>query len=244
MDNHSHHSSHSHSSHSHSSAQKQQSRKIMRICILGIFFLSILVMIPYIAHKLFPFITSILAYHKINVSSICYTLLRFCMLLLPLFLIAPAFLYREHIEKPNLIGKLLSVTSFLFFFGMIADIFSYNILNNYVDTGDDPIMLKLLWNNIDLPGVIFCFIQGALYLILSKSLRGHKKNIVILFAVTFLAGIIMPISYMAIKGTLFTGYWDTWFSKNIYFYISQLLMLIGLILAASSRYMWSLIFWN
>ena len=239
------HSSHHHHHHHHSSEpEKKQLKHYLRIVILCLFAAAVLVMIPYIAHKFLPFIKSISFYHKINISSICYLALRVCLMAIPFVLAVPAVFYKEYIEKAAIISKLLSLTSFFFFTGMVADILTYNVLGGYVDDGSDPIMLKLLWNNTGLAGVGFCFIEGVIYLILSKKVKGHKKDIVILFALAFVLGAVMPLAYMMRTGTLGGSGWSVWFSKNIYFFISQGLTLIGLIIAGTSRWLWSSAFLN
>lgn len=238
------HHHHHHHSHEHTASEKKDPRFYIRIAILCIFALAVLVYIPYIAHKFLPFIRSVSYYHKFNVSSICYILLRICLMTLPIILALPGLLYSEYMDKPKLIGKCLGLISFFYFTGMIADIVTYNVIGGYVDDGSDPIMLKLLWNSADTVGITFCGVQGALYLILSKMLRGHKKNIVIMFFITFAASILMPLAYGWLNHTMFTSTWYVWFYKNIYFYISQAVTLIGLLLSASSRYLWSSAFWH
>lgn len=165
-------------------------------------------------------------------------------MLLPVVLFVPSLAYNDYMDKPKMIAKILSLVSFFYYAGMVADIITYNVVGGYVDDGSDPILLKLLWNNIGMMGILFCFIQGTLYLILSKMLRGHKKTVVIMFAVTFIVGAVMPLAYDLYRGVIFTESWYTWFYKNIYFYISQAILLIALIIAASSRWLWSSAFWH
>lgn len=243
MENETHHHHHHHSHHS-AAADKKDPRFYVRIAILCIFVCSVLVYVPYVAHKFLPFLRSVSYYHKINVSSICYIALRICLMALPIILALPGLLYKEYMEKPKLIGKCLGLISFFYFTGMVADIVTYNVIGGYVDDGSDPIMLKLLWNNTDTVGIFFCGVQGALYLILSKMLRGHKKNIVIMFFITFAAGALMPFAYAWYTHTIFSQAWYVWFYKNIYFYISQAITFIGLLLSATSRWLWSSAFWH
>lgn len=242
MENETHH--HHHHSHQSSTSEQKDPRVYVRIAILCIFALAVLIFIPYIAHKFLPFLRSVSYHHKFNVSSICYILLRICLIALPIILALPGLLYSEFMDKPKLIGKCLGLISFFYFTGMVADIMTYNIIGGYVDDGSDPIMLKLLWNNAGTAGIFFCGVQGVLYLILSKMLRGHKKNIVIMFFITFAAGALMPFAYALYTHTMFTESWYVWFYKNIYFYASQAVTLVGLLLSASSRYQWSYAFWH
>lgn len=237
----SHHRSHRHH---HSLKHETKLQRTLRYTILVLFCLAVAVMIPYFAHKFCPFIKSVMVHRKVNISSICYIALRFLLMIFPLSLALPALIYNDYIQKPNLIAKLMNLVAFFFFASTVADIFSYNVLSNYVDDGSDPIMLKLLWNDISLVAVAFSLIEGTLWLITSRLLTGHKKHVKYMFLLTIGFGIIAPYAYMYMTHQLFTPAYHVWFSKNIYFQISQLLTLIGLFIAASSRWLWSSAFWH
>lgn len=236
---------HQHTSHHHSHGHhRSKSQRILRYVILALFVLSVLVMIPYVAHKLLPFIRSVLLHKKVNISSLCYIALRFALVLFPLVLALPGVFYSDFIKKQNLIAKFMNVISFLYFASTVADIFSYNILADYVDTGTDPIMLKLLWNDISLVGVAFSLIEGVLWLITSHTITGHKKTVKYMFLLTLGFGIVAPYLFALATHTMGDAAWSVWFSKNIYFHVSQIIMLIGLFIAASSRWLWSSAFWH
>ncbi len=206
---------------------------------------SIVALIPYLASQLLPFMRSIEAHRKINLSSACYTVLRVMLVAMPIAVALPSKLYREYVEKVKLLSKILTVISFLFFAGMVADIMTYNVLGGYEDIGDDPIMIKMLWGGIGLEGIVFCFIQGVFYLLLSKNIKGHKKDVVLLLAGAYTAYILLPFAHMLIKGTeFFTEQWYVWFFKNVYLWISNAFLLAGLVVATRSRRVWSELIWK
>lgn len=231
------------STHHHHSGKKQLPQ-YMRILLMGVFLLAFFAFIPYLPHKFVPFLRSIAANHKINVSTISYTALRIALMIVPLVFAVPGFIYREYIEKPKLISRWLNIVSFLYFVGMVADIITYNVIGSYVDDGSDPIMLKLLWNNAGTMAILFCMIQGVLYLIMSKMMSGHKKPIVMLYAMIVASNIAMPLLYDVLRHALFNRSWNVWYAKNVYFFISQIITLAGLIFAGTSRKRWSAAIWN
>ena len=200
--------------------------------------MAVAVFVVYAVHRFFPFLKSISFYHKINVSSITYILLRIFSFLIPLGLVFPSEWYSRYIRKTRLISDFYSIVSFLYFFGMVADVFSYNLLGGYVDDGSDPILMKLLWNVTDKSGVVYCFLMGLLNLMMSKKLEGHKKDVVILQALIFTVYCIVPIVASVISGEIFSEAWYTWFGKNIYIFIYNLFLLLGYAISATARYIW------
>ena len=242
-------SSNRHSSRGHHKSKEEvikinKSRKNMRTVALAMFWLAVLSMIFYIVIKFFPFLKSISFYKKINVSSITYILIRVAQILIPIVFVLPCDWYKQYIGKITLISYLYSIASFFLFFGMVADVFSYNLLGGYVDDGSNPILLKLLWNVTDKSGVVYCLIAGILYLLMSKKIAGHKKDVVIIQALTFVSICILPLLASIISGNILTDSWYLWFGKNIYIFISNLFMLIGFILSSTSRWVWGTVIWG
>ena len=215
-----------------------ESKMRMKNIAVTMLWLAIVVFLVYAVHRFFPFLKSISFYHKINVSSITYILLRIFSFLIPLGLVFPSEWYSRYISKVHLVSNFYSIVSFFYFFGMVADVFSYNLLGGYVDDGSDPILMKLLWNVTDKSGVIYCFLMGLLNLIMSKKFEGHKKDVVILQAMIFTVYCIVPIAASVISGEVFSKDWYTWFGKNIYIYIYNLLILLGYAVSATSRQVW------
>lgn len=222
--------------------QKMKDKKIKSRALLFLI-LGLVVLVPYLALEFFPFITSIYAHRKINISTMSYTALRLLLVLTPLVIVLPSKVYR--IEKVKLLGKFFAFVSFLYFCGMVADILSYNIFGGYVDTGDDPIMVKMLCGHIGVGGIIFCFVQAAFYLLLSKNIKGHKKDVVLLFAGTYITYFALPLLMMLITGVpFFTKEWYVWLGKNAYLWVSNVFVLVGLAIATGSRRVWSEIIWK
>ncbi|MBS7297898.1 MAG: hypothetical protein KIG65_02315 [Eubacteriales bacterium] len=231
--------------HYHGDTEKKKREKKIKYCSMTFLILAIIMLIPYLAMEFFPFITSIQAHKKINLSTMCYTFLRITLVLMPIVIAAPSKMYMQFIEKIKLIGKLLSLTSFFFFCGLVADIMSYNIFGGYIDVGEDPIMIKMLYGQVGITGIVLCFIEGVLYLLLSKIIKQHKKDVVILFAVTYAVNLIAPFVCLIINDVpFFTKDWYTWFNKNIFIWITNLLTVIGLAIATKSRRVWSEIVWR
>lgn len=247
------HNSHHHSqhhSHHHHTEEKEKKRGLsfyLWIAALCMFALSLLVMVFYTAHKFIPFVRSVLYYHKLNTSTLSYIALRLLMVALPAALLFPSkFYYRKEnrFDKPKLLSIILNLTALFYFIGMVADIVTYNVLGGYVDDGTDPIMLKLLWNNTGLRAVGFCMVQGIMYLIISKKIRTHKKTVFWLLFTTFALSAVMPIAENYFSNNMFSPAWYTWFYKNIYFYVSELLMLVGFGISMSKRSVWSRAIWH
>ncbi|MEE0944343.1 MAG: hypothetical protein UIM24_02680 [Clostridia bacterium] len=230
--------------HNHRDPEKDKKEKKLKLYALIFFGLGIVALIPYLALELFPFVTSIQAHHKINISTVCYTLLRLMLVVIPVVIILPSRVYRSKIEKTNLLGKVFALVSFFFFFGMVADIMSYNIFGGYADFGNDPVMIKMLCGYIGIGGIVFCFLQGVFYLLLSKKINGHKKDVVLLFAIAYLTYLVLPFVLMSINDIqLFTKDWYTWFGKNVFLWLSNMFVLVGLIIATGSRRMWGQLIW-
>lgn len=219
-------------------------RKNMRTAANVFFILAFVVLLVYIVHRFMPFMKSISFYHRINVSSITYMILRVMMILMPLAFFLPSSIYKQFIHKTTLISYIYGLASFLFFFGMIADVFSYNLLGGYVDDGSDPILLKLFWNVTDKSGVFLCLAMGICYLLMSKKITGHKKTVVWIHVATFVVYCIVPVVMSVVTGSTNDESWGTWFGKNIYFFISNFLMLIGFLISASSRWVWGTVIWG
>ncbi|MBQ8636507.1 MAG: hypothetical protein IJ423_00740 [Clostridia bacterium] len=231
--------------HYHTSIDKKKEDKKIKSRALLFLILGLIALVPYLSLELFPFITSIYAHHKINISTMCYTALRLLLVITPVAITLPSKVYKTKIEKVNLLGKLFAVVSFFFFCGMVADIMSYNIFGGYVDTGKDPIMMKMLLGHIGVGGIIFCFVQGVFYLLLSKKIKGHKRDIVLLFAGTYITYFALPLLMMLITDVpFFTKEWYVWLGKNAYLWVSNVFVLVGLIIASSSRRLWSEIIWK
>ncbi|MBQ7793448.1 MAG: hypothetical protein IJ366_02905 [Clostridia bacterium] len=235
---------HHHHHHHHSIEKERKNKKIKRI-VRVLFVVALVMLIPYLAIEFFPFVRSIFAHNKINMSTVCYTFLRIALLGIPIIITMPSKPYKKWIEKTDLLSKWFAVTSFLFFTGLVADIMSYNIFGGYEDLGEDPVMLKMLWGNIGINGLVFCFVQGLGYLFLWKKIKSHKKDVVLLFAATYALYLIMPFAFMIITHIPFgTDAWHIWFDKNIWFYISNVFFLAGLIVCATTRRAWSEIIWK
>lgn len=233
--------------HHHHSAnpEKRKRERRLKAITYTFFFMALLMLIPYLATEFLPFITSIRAHGKVNFSTMCYTFLRIMLVLIPVVLTMPSKPYKAHIEKTNLLSKVFSLTSFLFFCGLVADILTYNIFGDYVDVGSDPIMIKMLFGCTDISGVAFCFVQGVFYLLLSKKIKEHKKDVVILTALAYITYIVMPFAGMIVNHTVFfTRDWYTWFNKNLWLWAANFFVLAGLISAAQSRRTWSEIIWK
>lgn len=231
--------------HYHENPEKKKRERRLKGFVYTFFILALLLLIPYLATEFLPFITSIRVHNKVNFSTMCYVFLRIILVLIPIALAMPSKPYRAHIEKINLLSKMFSLASFFFFCGLVADIMTYNIFGDYVDVGSDPIMIKMLFGCTDISGVAFCFIQGVLYLILSKKIKEHKKGVVIITALAYITYLVMPFTGMIIKNTtFFTRDWYTWFNKNVYLWAANLFVLAGLTTAAQSRRVWSEIIWK
>ncbi len=242
-------SSDRHSSREHHKSKEEvikinKARKNMRNAALAMFWIAVATMALYLVIKFFPFLKSVSFYRKINVSSITYILLRIVQCLIPVLFVLPHDWYKQYISKMTLISYLYSVGSFLFLFGMVADVFSYNLLGGYVDDGSDPILLKLLWNVTDKSGVLYCLITGILYLLMSKKIAGHKKDVVILQVLIFASICLIPLIASFINGSVLSESWYLWFGKNIYIFIANLLMLAGFSLSATSRWVWGTVVWG
>lgn len=231
--------------HYHRDPEKKKREKRIRCCSMMFLILAIIILIPYLAIEFFPFITSIQAHHKINFSTMCYTFLRATFVLMPIVIVLPSKPYKDFIEKISLIEKMLALTSFFFFTGLVADIMSYNIFGGYIDVGEDPVMIKMLYGHIGITGIVMCFIEGFLYLLLSKKVKQHKKDVVILFATAYAVYLIAPFICQLINNVPFyTKDWYTWFNKNIYIWISNIFTVVGLAIATKSRRVWSEILWK
>ena len=224
--------------------QINKKRKNMRQAANTFFVLSFVVLLVYVVHRFMPFMKSISFYHRINVSSITYMILRIVMILMPFVFFFPSSVYKQFIHKTTLISYVYGLASFLFFFGMVADVFSYNLLGGYVDDGSDPILLKLFWNVTDKSGVFLCLGMGICYLLMSKKITGHKKTVVLIHIATFILYCIIPLIMTVLNGTIGTEDWYMWFGKNIYFFISNLLMLVAFFISASSRWVWGTVVWG
>ena len=231
--------------HNHRDPEKEKKEKKLKYFATMFFVLGVVALIPYLASELLPFITSIQAHNKINISTICYTLLRTMLVATPVVITLPSKVYKTTIDKINLLGKVFAFVSFFFFCGMVADIMSYNIFGGYVDMGGDPIMIKMLCGYVGMGAIAFCFVQGVFYLLLSKKIKGHKKDVVLLFAGAYVTYLVLPFVLMAINDVpMFTKDWYTWFGKNVYLWLSNLFMLTGLIIATGSRRVWSELIWK
>lgn len=234
-----------HMGHHHRDPEKIKKDKKIKFFALLMMVFSMIVLVPYLALEFFPFTTSIYAHSKVNISTMCYMALRIMLVLMPVAVVLPSRAYKNMTDKINLLGKMLTITSFFFFCGMVADIMSYNIFGGYIDTGRDPIMIKMLCGYVGAGGVFYCFVQGVFYLLLSKKIKGHKKDVVLLLAGAYITYILIPILLMLIvKVPFFTKDWYTWFNKNVYLWISNAFFLIGLLIATKSRYVWSEIVWK
>ena len=231
--------------HHHRDPEKVKQEKTIKFFALLMIVFSILALVPYLALEFFPFTTSIYAHSKVNIATMCYTALRIMLVLIPIAVVLPSRAYKTLIDKINLLSKMFSLTSFFFFGGMVADIMSYNIFGGYIDTGKDPIMIKMLSGYVGAGGVFYCFVQGVFYLLLSKKIKGHKKDVVMLFAGAYITYILIPILLMLIvKVPFFTKDWYTWFNKNVYLWLSNAFLLIGLLISTKSRRVWSEIIWK
>lgn len=231
--------------HYHRSVEQKKKDKKIKSYALFFIILGLVALIPYLALEFFPFITSIQAHHKVNITTMCYTALRLLLVLIPVAIVLPSKVYRIGIEKVRLLGNLFALISLFFFCGMVADILSYNIFAGYVDTGEDPIMIKMLLGYTGVEGILFCFVQGAFYLLLSKKIKGHKKDIVLLLAGAYITYFALPLLMMLIKDVpFFTKEWYIWLGKNAYLWVSNVFVLVGLVIATSSRRVWSEIIWK
>ncbi len=234
-----------HHHHHHRSPEQKQTDRIAIIIARTFFVLAFVALMPYFTIEFFPFLRAVSALDKVNVTTICYVLLRICMIGIPVIFILPSKLYKAKIGKISLFKRWFLATSFFFFAGIFVDIMTYNIFGGYTDIGRDPIMIKMLCGNIGLNGLVFCFCQGAGYYLLYKRMSGPKKGVVVAFTATSLCYMLMPIAYALISGRIIgTNAWDTWHSKNMWFFVSNIFMTAGLWTAAASRRTWSKLIWQ
>ncbi len=236
-----------HHHHHHRSIEEQRREKALKIFARILFMAAVLTFVPYLAIEFFPFLKSVYVHHKINMTTMSYILLRIALMGIPMIVAAPEKLYQELIslKKIDLLSRWFAVTSFLFFTGLVVDIMSYNIFGGYEDLGDDPIMIKMLWGDIGLNGLIFCFLQGTGYFILWKKIKKHKKTVVITFAVTYALYMLCPIIYGIFENDLlYSQGRQTWFFKNIWFFISNALLVSGIAVAALKRRIWGELIWK
>lgn len=196
--------------------------------------------------QMFPFIKSMLYYHQINAASILYLLLGFALMVLPATVIIPTKLYKDYISKLQLIKSVFMAISILFFASAIVDILVYNILGGYVDEGESPIVIKLLWNNVSYPGIIFSLVEGYLYLKVASLIKGHKADVCKVYFTAIIFYILAPLVFQAftVRDTFFTPNWNKWFLRNLYFYLNQILTWFMIFVASRSRHLWASCIWH
>ncbi len=239
------HSTHKH--HRERTPEEKGRDLTLEIISKGLIALAVILWIPYLAIEFIPFIRSAMEYEKINLSTMSYSALRVMLVLVPIIMIVPEKLYFKvmNLKKIKLLSRWFIGIAFFFFTGVVVDIMSYNVFGGYQDFGEDPIYIKMLWGSVSLWGITFCVLQCICYLVLWRKINGHKKQAVIAFAVTYALYMILPILSGVLTGADFTvNPWNIWLSKNIWFFLTNALVLAGLIVSAQSRRVWSSLIWR
>ena len=218
----------------------------MKKIVRCLFYAACLVSASWLVLQMFPFIKSVLYYNKINASSIIYLLLSFAMMVFPVAFVIPSKLYKDYISKLQLLKSVSFAISILFFASALVDIMVYNILSGYIDEGQNPIVVKLLWNNVSYPGIIFCLVEGYFYLKVSTLIKGHKNDVFKVYLMAVVLYLLMPLVFQAFtaRGAFFTPAWNKWFIRNLYFYINQLITLFAIYIASRSRHLWAACVWH
>ncbi len=100
----------------------------------------------------------------------------------------------------------------------------------------------LVWDAYDLFGILFSTIQGILYIQLALILDTSRVRIMRKYTLIIVLSILIPLLYnICIQGKWF--YSSAWMNKNVLMIFENLLILVALNLAASSRNFWHDILW-
>ncbi len=202
----------------------------------------------YVKYVFFDFILSLIYFLKINVPSIAYTVLRITAILCPLILVTPFSREINRVLKFRVmyfimgICYLLGNTWVIYFLikNPFSALFDINQLI-LVQRSDALVLNYLVWNCITVWSLLFSTVQGILYLILSKKIAGHRKEVLILNGIIIAISIFLPIVYSLFDPTL--SYID-WIRKDIFVLLSQLFVFLALILAATDRIDWGNFLWE
>lgn len=236
-----------HHNHNRRSPKEIKKEKILKNTARLLLISAVLVLIPYLVIELYPFLKLIYVNRQINMTTICYTLLRGALLGIPILVVTPESFYKKYVpfSKIDLLSKWFALTSLLYFTGLVADIISYNVFGGYEDLGNDPVLIKMLWGNIGINGLLFCALQCAGYLVLWKIIKKHKKDVVIAFATVYALYLLCPIIHGFVTYDLLASQGrQEWLDKNIWFFISNALLVTGIAVAAKKRSIWSELIWK
>lgn len=202
-----------------------------------------------------------------NLSSIAYCVYRILYILLPPVMLTIS----KNVSKMNVfksifmaigICYLISNTWIIYYmidnnpmdliYGSIPRVFTKGELLETVKRSWNSILFYqynnamvfnyLIWDTYDLFGVVFSTIQGILYIQLSLILDTSRVRIMRKYTLIIVLSILIPLLYnICIQGKWF--YSSTWMNKNVLMIFENLLILVALNLAASSRNFWHDILW-
>lgn len=214
------------------------------------FVFAIILNFYYLSTTHFEFMVSLFHYQMFNISAIAYTLMRFVYMILPVFLLVPAIKG----NKPKKLEKTFYLLGILYVLGSTWII--YFLFQNPISLlWTDPAAAKdflqinalnsdyLIWDAYDLFGILFSFIQAAVYITIGHFITRNRKVTVKLFWLSVAISIFLPAIYVSLS-PISTGFSSLWLRKNTVLFASGVFTGAGMTLASSSRGMWSEMLWQ
>ena len=196
------------------------------------------------------FISSALAYNKMNVSNIGYTFLRmFGGIFLPVVFIVPSMFEYGRIKLARAgfiaygICHLITASWIIYFLVSkpASDILSQAKVLEFLKEGGFVYSITF-WDTYGLLGTVFSIIYGIVAIYTGICIDRDKAIAKMLVLLLFTLRILLPLfSNMLTEGRIFSLFWIT---NNALQIASQLLFSIAIMIAGSSNYTWIELVWD
>lgn len=201
-------------------------------------FVSIILGILFYYFKMMPFVSAAVTLGYVNGQTLSYALFAILLVVLPCALL----LHFTRVNKGSVLRYIFYAYAVVILTGTGFDVAKYNWFIDYSYIEGDAIFVNLMWNIPGLAGVIVSIIVAVLYFLLGKQIKRTRTYSYLLYIAIFIMSHLPAYVYSLVT----TGGLprNTFLQKNLYVFAVQVLVLIALSIAASSRSVWKKHVWQ
>ena len=192
---------------------------------------SIAIWFLYLYLQLWDFIKAAISLKYVNVQTVSFSVYSFLLVFLP-----SAIIYSPRQSKNNLFKTVCFCISATLLIGTIGDVITYNFFKDYSFLEGDAIFCNIVVSIPNMYGVLCCLILSFAYALFGLCLTKNRVASFFLYLLIFLIIAVPPFLYSFNTWGGFPR--QTWVEKAAFIIPHQACLLLSLLLANTSEFIW------
>ena len=192
---------------------------------------SIAIWFLYLYFELWDFIRAAISLKYVNIQTVSFSIYSFFLVLLP-----SAIVYSPRHSKKNLFKAICFGISASLLLGTIGDIITYNFFKDYTFLEGDAIFCNIVVSIPNMYGVLCCLILSFAYALFGIYLTENRIASFFLYLLIFLIIATPPFIYSFSTWGGFPR--QTWVQKAAFIIPYHACLLLSLLLASTSKFIW------